>query len=220
MKSNYEEALAAVLKHEGGFSNHPKDPGGATMRGVTQAVYDDYRTNHSAVKQSVAKIEERELQAIYRQQYWDKVWGDLLPSGVDYAVFDFAVNSGVKRAAEYLQRVAGVTPDGQIGNVTLAAVKAKDAEMVVNKLCDNRLAFLKRLSTWGTFGKGWENRVVGVRALALSLATASPRPAPAKPPEKPVEPAPVPEPLPEQKASGGLLAFILKLLAALFGRKP
>jgi len=114
MKSNYQTALAAVLKHEGGYANHPRDPGGATMKGVTQRVYDAFRRNKSLPTRLVRDIADDELQAIYRRQYWDATSCDDLPSGVDYAVFDFAVNSGVSRAATYLQTVLGVGVDGPL----------------------------------------------------------------------------------------------------------
>lgn len=217
MKSNYEEALAAVLKHEGGFSNHPSDPGGATMRGVTQAVYDSYRVNQLRAKQSVAKIADRELQEIYRKKYWDVVRGDDLPAGVDYAVFDYAVNSGPAKAVMEMQRVVHVADDGVLGPITLKAVNGSDAPITINYLCDARLAFLRKLSIWGTFGKGWESRVKGVRALALSMAKDSAIPDPV-PPEKPVEADPLPRPLPEPECDDGWWAGVLSWWRGYWGK--
>ena len=167
MNANFEKALALVLEHEGGWVNHPKDPGGATMKGVTQAVYDAYRKLRGRGVQSVKLISEEELRAIYKFQYWDKVQGDFLPVGVDYAVFDFAVNSGVSRAAKYLQAVLGATQDGQIGAKTLAAITSP--ANTINALCDRRIGFLRNLKTFLTFGKGWTRRVQGVRAHALEM---------------------------------------------------
>lgn len=169
MRANFDKALAAVLVHEGGYVNHPRDPGGATNKGVTQAVYDDWRQDHGLPKRSVKELAQPEIMAIYKHLYWDRVKGDDLPAGVDYAVFDFAVNSGVSRAARYLQEAAGVAADGQIGPVTLAAVKAVPAQDMVAKLCDARMAFLKRLSTFDTFGKGWSRRVEDVRCKARAM---------------------------------------------------
>ena len=117
MKENYNFCLQQVLKYEGGFSNHPNDPGGATMRGVTQDVYDGWRKAHNQPVQSVKNISNDELQGIYRQLHWDKIRGDDLPSGLDLAVFDFAVNSGVNRASKYLQAIVGTPQDGIIGPV-------------------------------------------------------------------------------------------------------
>ncbi len=169
MKANFEKALAYVLEHEGGYVNHPRDPGGATNKGVTQAVYDGYRKMRGRGLQSVKFISDEELQAIYKFQYWDAVRGDLLPTGVDYAVFDFAVNSGVKRASKYLQAVVGVAQDGIIGARTIAAVDSPPA--TINALCDRRMGFLRNLKTFLTFGRGWTRRVQGVRAHALEMAS-------------------------------------------------
>ena len=169
MNSNFEKALALVLEHEGGYVDHPKDPGGATNRGVTHAVYNAYRKIRGRGMQSVKFITDDELRAIYKFQYWDKVQGDFLPTGLDYAVFDFAVNSGVGRAAKYLQAVLGVAQDGQIGARTLAAI-TKPVN-TINALCDRRMGFLRNLRTFLTFGKGWSRRVQDVRAHALEMAT-------------------------------------------------
>jgi hypothetical protein len=165
MRENFAKALAQVLQYEGGFSDHPQDPGGATMKGVTQAVYDAWRKKGNLPTQSVRYISDQEVGAIYRDQYWDRISGDDLPSGIDFAVFDFAVNSGVSRAARTLQGVVGVTQDGQIGPATLQATKAYVALAVTNK----RLAFMKSLSIWSTFGKGWSARIADVKAQILSL---------------------------------------------------
>lgn len=165
--SNYKPSLALVLAHEGGFVNHPKDPGGATNQGVTQKVYDAYRKVNGLPIQSVKFITSTEVAEIYQKQYWRLVRGDSLPSGLDYAVFDFGVNSGVSRAVRYLQRLVGVEDDGIIGNATLGAVyeaARKDEEKLIVEYCANRLAFLKSLGTFPTFGKGWTRRVIGYKA--------------------------------------------------------
>lgn len=169
MNNNFEHCLDLVLKHEGGYVNHPKDPGGETNRGVTKAVYDAYRKTRGRPIQSVKFITDDEIKAIYKFQYWDRVQGDLLPSGVDYAVFDFAVNSGVGRASKYLQAVVGTAQDGVIGARTLAAIDSPTR--VINALCDRRMSFLHNLRTFMTFGKGWTRRVVDVRAHALEMAS-------------------------------------------------
>ena len=170
MRDNFDKALAAVLVHEGGYVNHPKDPGGATNKGVTQAVYDDYRARHVLPRQSVKYITEDEVKAIYRHQYWERIKGDQLPAGVDYCVFDFAVNSGVHRASRYLQRAVGVAEDGTLGPVTMAAVAAMGVECLVDALCNARLSFLKGLTTFSTFGRGWTRRVEDVRIKGKAMA--------------------------------------------------
>jgi len=165
MKENYPQALKQVLKYEGGYVDHPKDPGGPTNKGVTQAVYDSWRKSQNLPTQSVRVIADSEVAAIYKNLYWDRVSGDNLPDGVDFAVFDFAVNSGVSRAAKYLQAVVGVTQDGQIGPATIQATKTFVAMAVTNK----RLAFMQSLSIWSTFGKGWSARIADVKAQIIAL---------------------------------------------------
>ena len=166
----FPSILPLVLAHEGGWADHSADPGGATMKGVTQAVYSAYRERYGLPAQSVRHIGNAELEAIYRHQYWNVVRGDDLPPGVNYAVFDFAVNSGPRRAVEFLQRIVGSDVDGMMGERTLAAVKGMDAAYVIGALCKSRLAWLKRLRTWETFGRGWERRVAAVKEGALRMA--------------------------------------------------
>lgn len=168
MKDNFDQALAAVLVHEGGYVNNPRDPGGATNKGVTQAVYDNWRQRQGLPTRAVRELADDELHAIYRREYWDRIQGDALPSGIDYATFDFAVNSGVSRAARFLQAAAGVAQDGAIGPATLAATQ-HDPAHIINALVDHRLAFLRSLNTFATFGKGWTARCVEVRAKALGM---------------------------------------------------
>lgn len=179
--SNFAQALSEVLRHEGGWADHPKDPGGATMKGVTLATYRRYRPG--ATKAQLRTITDAELQRIYREGYWDKVRGDALPSGLDLALFDFAVNSGPSRAAIYLQTILGVAPDGKVGPITLKAIEKHSAATLINELSSQRLAFLERLSTWPTFGKGWARRVAEVRAKALAMGK-SPSAKPETPPAK------------------------------------
>lgn len=167
MEANFQRALACTLKEEGGWADDERDPGGATMKGVTLATYRQYYPDAS--KNDLRHISDADLQHIYRHGYWDPIKGDDLPPGVDLATFDFAVNSGHSRAAKYLQRLAGVTPDGVIGPITLAAVCKPDAKTMINLLCDRRLEFLKGLPTWRYFGKGWSARVSRVRKAALGL---------------------------------------------------
>lgn len=169
MNNNFEHCLDLVLKHEGGFVHDKYDPGGATNRGVTQKVYDAYRKTRGRGAQSVKFITDDEVKAIYKFQYWDRVQADLLPAGLDYAVFDFAVNSGVGRASKYLQAVLGVKQDGIIGAMTLAAIQSP--QEAINALCDRRLSFLRNIDTFWRYGKGWTRRVQDVRAHALEMAS-------------------------------------------------
>lgn len=165
--SNFKPSLALTLAYEGGYVNHPRDPGGATNRGVIQRVYDAYRKRKGRPVQSVRNITDDEVAEIYKKQYWDNIKGDSLPTGVDYAVFDFGVNSGPARAARYLQRVVGVPQDGIIGVVTLTAVEAMartQLEKLIAQYCADRLAFVSNLSTFDVFGKGWTRRIVGAKS--------------------------------------------------------
>jgi lysozyme family protein len=110
------------------------------------------------------------VKPFYKAMYWDKIKGDQLPAGVDYAAYDLAVNSGTGRAAKYLQEIAGVTADGAIGPKSLEAIKSCAPDQVVDALCDMRLDFLKRLPTFETFGKGWTIRVAEVKEKATGMA--------------------------------------------------
>ncbi len=177
MDRNFERALSLVLKHEGGWSDHPQDKGGATMKGVTLANFRRY-VKPSATKDDLRKITDEQVATIYKRYYWDAVRGSDLPGGIDYAVFDFAVNSGPDRAIKYLQAVVGAKQDGRIGPDTLAKTRAMMRATVINDLFDRRMAFLKRLKTWPTFGKGWTSRVSGVRSEALKMAAQPDTPPP------------------------------------------
>ena len=169
MEMNFKSALKHVLVHEGGWADHPRDPGGATMKGVTLAVFRRHFGENKS-KDDLRNITDEQLEQIYRSGYWNKCRCDDLPSGVDYAVFDAAVNSGPGRGAKWLQAAVGATQDGGIGPNTLSKVGEHDPIQVINAMCDRRLSFLRSLSNWSTFGTGWGRRVEGVRATALAMA--------------------------------------------------
>lgn len=168
--SSFDEALRRVLAHEGGYADHPVDPGGATMKGVTQRVYDGWRRRRGVPVRAVRLIEPGEVAAIYRRQYWEAVRADELPAGIDYCVFDAAVNSGPAQATKWLQRALGVFADGEIGEATLAALEGADPPALVDAICERRLAMLHGLKTFPTFGAGWTRRVGEVRAAAKAMA--------------------------------------------------
>jgi len=198
MLGNYPDSLKAVLRSEGGYSNNVLDPGGATNFGITQKTYDAWNDTKGHARQSVRFIGLDEVSAIYKSEYWDAVHGDVLPPGLDYVVFDYAVNSGPKRA-----------------------MAAYAATPTIDGICDGRLAFLKSLSTWPTFGNGWTNRVTSVRALGKAMAlhatvttTAPQAPIPV-PPHADTPQAAKPLPASPQPYSEGPLAAILRLLTTL-----
>ena len=168
MRSNYDESLQAVLVHEGGFVNNPKDPGGMTNLGCTKAVWEEC-VGHPVDEKAMRALTPADVAPLYKRKYWDKVCGDDLPAGVDYVVFDAAINSGAGRAAKWLQACVGVEPDGGIGPKTLAAVQAFDAKQLVEDYSKRRLSFLMDLPTWDTFGKGWGRRVNEVQNVGLKL---------------------------------------------------
>jgi lysozyme family protein len=168
MLSNFKPSLALVLKSEGGFVNHPSDPGGMTNLGVTRNVWRDW------VKRDVDEAEMRSLTPdlvtpLYKQRYWDAVKADDLPRGIDYAVFDAAVNMGPGRASKLLQAALGVTADGIIGRATIAAATAADPAELLEAFSLGKEAFYQSLPTFGTFGKGWLNRVAHVQDAAEGM---------------------------------------------------
>jgi lysozyme family protein len=169
MRENWDACFAMVLKHEGGFVNHPKDPGGMTNLGVTRTNWELY-LNRDVTEEEMRALTPEIVKPFYKKNYWDRIRGDELPSGVDYAAYDLAVNSGTGRAAKYLQQIAGVTEDGVIGPQSLKAIQKCDAECAVDALCTMRLDFLKNLNTFDTFGKGWTARVNDVKAKATEMA--------------------------------------------------
>jgi uncharacterized protein (TIGR02594 family) len=166
----FERCLAVTLRWEGGWSEHPDDPGGATMKGITIGVYARWK-GRRVTKDELRRITDDEVQTIYRRWYWDKVRGDDLPPGLDLVAFDAGVNSGPATGARWLQAALGVLADGSIGPVTLRAAQgATDRAGVITRATSNRMAALQRMRGWATFGKGWTNRVADVRRSALAMA--------------------------------------------------
>ncbi|WP_434723056.1 glycoside hydrolase family 108 protein [Mesorhizobium sp. RIZ17] len=219
MDRNFARSLTLVLKSEGGWSDNSADPGGATMKGVTLANFRRY-VKADATKADLRKITDDQVATVYRRFYWDAVAGALLPDGVDYAVFDFAVNSGPGRAAKYLQACAGVAQDGRIGPATIAAVKAKPSGAIIDNLCDARLSFLERLPTWKDFGRGWSSRVATVRKTSLSMTIQPAIPAPTMSVPAPTQPVAPPAAAVTPKGNGfvaGIFAFLALAAMAVAG---
>lgn len=168
-KANFSACLAHVLASEGGYADHPKDPGGATNMGITLETLSLWR-GYRVSKADVKSLQRAEAAAIYRKQYWDQIRGDDLPAGLDLVAFDAAVNSGVYRGGKWLQQAIGATADGVIGPSSLAVAKAAVASQAVTKAISSRKNFLLSLSTWPTFGSGWSKRLATVEAAALKMA--------------------------------------------------
>ena len=168
MFSNFDKSLAAVLVHEGGFVNNPKDPGGMTNLGCTKTTWEEH-CGHPVDEKTMRALTPNDVGPLYRQKYWNKVCGDDLPAGVDYVVFDAAINSGPGRAVKWLQACVGVEPDGALGPKSLAAVRAFESKHLISDYSKRRLSFLMDLPTWETFGKGWARRVNEVESVGLKM---------------------------------------------------
>ena len=185
MLQNYNKSLTTELAYEGGFSNHPDDPGGVTLEGIIQRVYDAYRKRKGLPTRALTPamrngIEwQRERNEIYKSQYWDAVRADELPDGIDIVVFDGAVNSGPYQSALWLQRALGVEADGHIGVNTLnAAREHPDHDALIAEICQRRMGMLRNLKPFKTFGKGWTSRVSNLKKIGQAWATGSVGPAP------------------------------------------
>ncbi len=165
---SFEKALAHVLKSEGGFVNNPNDPGKATNLGCTQEVWEEW-CGHPVTEKAMRSLTPSDVAPLYKRKYWDKVKADSLPEGVDYCVFDTAINSGPGRAIKLLQGVIGVDQDGDIGPKTLGAVKSFDPKELIQDYSKRRLSFMMDLPAWQHFSKGWTNRVNDVEKLALQM---------------------------------------------------
>jgi lysozyme family protein len=168
MKDNWDNAFRLMLQSEGGFVNHPSDPGGMTNLGVTKSTWESW------VGREVDEAEMRGLTAdqvepLYKERYFDAVRGDELPMGLDYLMFDFAVNAGAGRAIKTLQTSVGVTPDGGFGPITMKAVEAVDPVELIERFSQAKENFYRSLTTFSTFGKGWLNRVADVKVKASAM---------------------------------------------------
>jgi lysozyme family protein len=167
MIDTYDEAMGKIFEDEGGYSDDAGDPGGPTMWGIT---IEDARTywKKGATAQDVRHMPKSVAEKIYKKHYANPVNYDNLPPGIDYAVLDYGVNSGIRRAAVVLQRLVGVPVDGIIGPATVAACQG-DISRLINHIYDERLHFLQNLGTWHLFGRGWGRRCREGRELAQKL---------------------------------------------------
>jgi len=158
MSNKFSEALEVILHHEGGYVNHPKDPGGETNLGVTKRVYEDF-----GGEKEMKELVKEDVEPIYKKNYWDRVKGDDLPEGLDLCIFDFAVNAGPGRAAKFIQRLVNTTVDGGIGPNTIKCINDHVEKYGVSTTIDQyqsaRHNYYQGLSTFETFGRGWTRRV-------------------------------------------------------------
>ena len=165
---NYVTCLEMILHHEGGYVNHPKDPGGETNLGVTKRVYEDFGGT-----KDMKDLVREDVEPIYKKNYWDRLKGDSLPTGLDLCVFDFGVNAGTGRSAKYLQRMIGTVADGGIGPNTLKCldeyIEENGLEDTIRNFQSARQKYYESLSTFETFGRGWTRRVDETTEAALDM---------------------------------------------------
>jgi len=176
MIQNWDKSCDMVLAHEGGFTNDQRDSGnhlpdgrqGSTMLGCTQANWEAY-IGHKVTQDDMKKLTKDDVKPLYKKNYWDAVSGDLLPSGVDYAAFDFAINAGPVASRKMIQRALGVVADGSIGPNTLKAINEADAKELIQKFSDAKTTFYKSLGNFNVYGTGWLKRVADVQAVANQM---------------------------------------------------
>ena len=183
MRANFPPSLDHVLVHEGGFVDNKKDPGGATNKGITigtlRQLHIDVDGDGDSDIADLKSLRRGDVERVYKTFYWDAVRADLLPSGLDYAVFDFAVNSGPSRAAMKMQSILGVDIDGDIGPRTVAAIAKCDPLALIASYAECRLTFMRQARhpkthelLWSEFGNGWQRRVNEVTEIARAMARA------------------------------------------------
>jgi lysozyme family protein len=210
MRGNFEKVMPHILAHEGGYVDDPYDAGGATKYGITFNTLMNWR-GKPITKTDVQKLTIAEATSIYRKNYSAVVRFDDLPPGVDYAVLDYAINSGPARAKKALQSVLnhGLVVDGVIGPQTMAVLGTTNPATVVNRLCDQRMAFLKNLPRWKRYGVGWSRRVKEVRSIATQLANGG------QPASVPMPTTPLPKPVPSKSNTSVWAAAIAAIGAAI-----
>lgn len=172
VECNFEHCLNIILEHEGGYVNHPDDPGGITNHGVTKRVFEEW-IGEEVTEDEMRNLSVGDVAPIYRIRYWDRMKCNNLPSGLDLCVFDFGVNAGPSRAVKYLQSIIGATADGVIGPRTLALLddylKSNDIEDLIEKYQSDRQTYYEGLNHFKTFGRGWTRRVNETTEAALKL---------------------------------------------------
>jgi lysozyme family protein len=176
MKDNWDECFAIMLKQEGGYTDDPHDRGnrlpdgrmGATNFGITQINWEKW-VGHQVTKDDMKALTISDVQPVYKKWYWDKVFGDDLPYGVDLSVFDFGVNAGVSRSVIRLQQIVGTIPDGVMGPKTLAATLNTNTRDIIERFSELRESYYRGLGDFDRYGKGWINRTKEVEKISLMM---------------------------------------------------
>lgn len=169
MKNNFDKCLHMLLEHEGGYVNNVHDKGGMTNLGVTKRVYDKW-IGRESTEQEMRDLTPDDVAPIYKKNYWNRVKADQLPSGLDWACFDWAVNSGSGRPAKAVQRAVGATQDGAIGNQTLGLIAEKDPKFIIDYVYTVRQAFYESLDDYKHFGRGWSRRNTETLHQAMKMS--------------------------------------------------
>ena len=166
-EGNFKECLDLVLKSEGGWVNHPSDPGGETNLGVTKRVWEEY-IGHPVT--TMKNLTPADVAPMYEQKYWRPCYGEVLPRGLDFVVFSMGVNAGPGRSVKLFQQSIGCVPDGVIGPTTRGLISNSNSAALIAKFSESRREYYKSLKTFPIFGKGWLNRVDKEEAEALDMA--------------------------------------------------
>jgi lysozyme family protein len=166
MQGNFQECLDLVLKSEGGWVNHPSDPGGETNLGVTKRVWEEY-VGHPV--ESLKKLTKEDVAPLYELKYWRPCYGEVLPRGLDFVVFSMGINAGPGRSIKLLQSAIGCVPDGVIGPATRGLISDSNSATLIAKFSEARREYYRSLKNFPIFGKGWLNRVDHEEAEALSM---------------------------------------------------
>lgn len=169
MTQNFRDCLELVLKHEGGFVNHPKDPGGMTNLGVTKRVWEEW-VGHEVDEKAMRALTPAFVAPMYEMRYWRASYCEKLPRGLDLLVFTMAVNAGSGRSVKILQDAIGVVADGVIGPNTMARINEANVETLIDKFSEARSDYYKGLKLFPVFGRGWTARTDKERLQALEMA--------------------------------------------------
>jgi lysozyme family protein len=169
---SFEKCLLVVLKHEGGYVNHPRDPGGMTNLGVTKRTWERWK-GYKVTEADMRALKVPDVMPLYREEYWDALKCSSMAPAIALVLFDFGVNAGVNRAAKLLQGMIGATVDGHVGDKTLQALQQfatnSGVANVVKQYSHVRRSYYRSLPTFKTFGRGWLRRVDETEREALKM---------------------------------------------------